>query len=331
MVENPPRARKINAWNLFKIILALALMLIVLSQLRWEDLTALWQRLSLVWLPASVALFWGVTWASARRYWSLIRKQVSLRQVFSTVIFQTVLTNFVGTIAGAASYVALLRTRSQVQVGRGVASIVLARLGDLMILLPLLVISSALVWARIENIQLLVIALGLGLLLGITLALGILVGRGRVLQQCHALTRRFGIHENKWVKRGLEPVAELAQLDSKQLGRALGELILLSVLVIGFSLLFAVCNINLFGLALTLPEIIFLNVFAILISYIPIQVFGGLGIYEVTSIYLYGLFGIAPSVMIPFVISARLYSFLLNGMLLLYPLLIQSAENKSER
>src|SRR5581483_11343400 len=102
------------------------------------------------------------------------------------------------------------------------------------------------------------------------------------------------------------------------------ELWLSSALVLVLTMLFAYSNISMFSLALSVPAILFVSVLILLISYVPIQVFGGLGIFEVSTVYLYGLFGIDSSIAIPFVITARIYLYLLNGLLLIYPLLFQS-------
>jgi uncharacterized membrane protein YbhN (UPF0104 family) len=49
-----------------------------------------------------------------------------------------------------------------------------------------------------------------------------------------------------------------------------------------------------------------------LISIIPIQVFGGLGVSEVTTMYLYGLFGVTAEVIAPILVGARVLFYLTN-------------------
>jgi len=55
-----------------------------------------------------------------------------------------------------------------------------------------------------------------------------------------------------------------------------------------------------------------------LLAIVPIQVFGGLGVYEFTSIYLYGLFGISQSEAAALVLGIRIILSVLSLALLLY-------------
>jgi uncharacterized membrane protein YbhN (UPF0104 family) len=64
--------------------------------------------------------------------------------------------------------------------------------------------------------------------------------------------------------------------------------------------------------------VLFVLTFSLLISLVPIQVFGGLGVYEVTAIYLYSLMGVRSELVVPMVVSSRIYLYLLNLLLLLY-------------
>jgi uncharacterized membrane protein YbhN (UPF0104 family) len=51
---------------------------------------------------------------------------------------------------------------------------------------------------------------------------------------------------------------------------------------------------------------------------IPIQVFGGLGIYDITNLYLYSLFGFEQAQMAAVIIGIRLIFYLINALVFLY-------------
>src|SRR4051812_10283083 len=119
--------KKSTVWNMLKIVLAVVLIGFIVSQTSVDELFALWRRISAPWLLGSIVAFYALTWAMARRYWVLIGRKVAFHELLSLVIVQTIVSNFVASSAGAVSYVAVLRSRHQIQIGRGVTSLVLAR------------------------------------------------------------------------------------------------------------------------------------------------------------------------------------------------------------
>jgi len=64
--------------------------------------------------------------------------------------------------------------------------------------------------------------------------------------------------------------------------------------------------------------LIFVNSWIQLISWIPIQVFGGLGVMETSQVYLYGLFGIPAAQMATVSVGLRVTLYLFNLISLLY-------------
>ena len=64
--------------------------------------------------------------------------------------------------------------------------------------------------------------------------------------------------------------------------------------------------------------LIFVNSWIQLISWIPIQVFGGLGVAETSQVYLYGLFGIPATQMATVSVGLRVILYLFNLISLLY-------------
>ncbi len=321
------RMQRVNFWVIAKIALALALMGVVVWNVRWEDVLALWRRLSLVWVAPSIAIFFAVTWLNARRYWILIGKRPIFRAVLGVVVFQTALTNLVATVAGAAWYVTQLKTRHQVELKSSVASALLARVCDLIVLLPILIVSSVTVWSQIEVLHGLVALVVTGIASFMLIAFAVLIGRSRAIEFLQWLAHRFGVQETLWARRALNSLDKLAQIEPARASEIFRAALWYAVLILAMSLLFAYVNLQLFALALPLPAILFVSVLALVISYIPIQVLGGLGVFEVTTLYLYTLFGLPAAEVLAFVLSARLYSWLLNGILLVYPLATSRAES----
>jgi len=123
------RSRRRTIWNWAKIALALGLMAFVLSRISVNDLVDVARRASLCWLVLAALAYCASAWFLTLRYWVLIRRQIALSQLFGVVLLQNAISNLVASGLGAASYVAVLRGEHQVTAVRGVASLLLARVG----------------------------------------------------------------------------------------------------------------------------------------------------------------------------------------------------------
>jgi len=77
-------------------------------------------------------------------------------------------------------------------------------------------------------------------------------------------------------------------------------------------------SLRAFSLIVPAPVLVFVNAWIQLISWLPIQVFGGLGVSETSQVYLYGLFGIPVLQMATVSIGLRVSSYLFNLVSLLY-------------
>jgi hypothetical protein len=157
-----------------------------------HHLVALRHRLSVAWLAGCIITFYGMVWITARRYWLLTGEKVPFRRLLNLVILQTVLGNLVSTSVGALSYVAILRSKHQLHVSRGITSLLLAKVSDLLMLLLALALSSTVLWPQITTLHwpiLLLLNSMVGLLAIISLTVilrrGFLRATGWVAQKLH--------------------------------------------------------------------------------------------------------------------------------------------------
>ncbi len=313
-----PSTSRSALWTAAKIILAVVLVGIVISQTTLADLAALINRIVLPWIPASIFAYWTITVLTAWRYWILVDRKLPLGQAMGLTVVQTVIGNFVASSAGAVSYVVLLRGRHQIELSQGITSLVLARFGDLLALTVALAASSIVLWAKIESLHWPVLVL-LSALTGVIIALllvfsfrqPIVVAGARMLHWCQL--DRF-----EPLQRLIFQLETLAAQNPERLRQKAIPFLGLSFSLMLCSFAFSYSMIHLFGIPLDTWAILFSMAIIQLLAVIPIQVFGGLGVYEVTALYLYGLLGVAAPIVIPLVISSRLYLWVLNLTLLLY-------------
>lgn len=307
-----------SLWNALKIILALLLVGYVASQTNLSDLGRLWQRISLPWLAASAALFGAIVWAMAGRYWVLIDRKITFRQTLVLVVVQTFVGNLLAASTGAISYVALLRSKHQIQLSQGVTSVLMAKFGDLLALYLALGLASWAVWPQIAPLHWLLGIVLLGISAVVLVFGAVVLFRRRVLGLAQRLLQIARLDRIRLIGRLLEQLDLLASQDPRRLRALLRDFLAYSVLSMGLSLAFGYCNLLMFGVHLDLWSVLFIAALTQLISIIPIQVFGGLGIFEITSLYLYNLFRVDQQLITPMIVSSRLYLYLLNVLLVLF-------------
>lgn len=305
-------------WNLLKAAIAIGLAAYVFTRVNIEDLIRAWQQISPAWLLAEILIFGLMVWAMARRYWVLIAKQTTFRQLLGLVVVQTAIGNLVATSAGAASYVLLLRGRHQVNLTQGIGSIILARIYDLVVLIVALALSGWMVWEKVVGLRWLIASL-LAIMLCVTLLLPVAyVIRRPLVGASRGLAERSKLDRFAFVTRFIRSLESFAEQDMAEARASAVEVGLFSVLILGLNIALAYCSVQLFAIPIGIWPIIFMLALTQIVGLIPIQVSGGLGVFDVTLLYLYGLFGFAQAQIAPAIIGWRVISYAINLLLLSY-------------
>jgi uncharacterized membrane protein YbhN (UPF0104 family) len=299
--------KKCTARQVLKITIAVALVGILFSQISAQSLSGLWNRVSIPWFFVSTFAFYATIWCMARRYWILIGRKIPFFEMLKVVSYQTIMANFVATGAGAVFYMGLLRARYNIKVGEGLLSMVLARVGDVVALFVALVFASCLVWERIRPLHFAII---------------IIVSCMTTLAFCllliMAFRRRFSIiagdFEDKFPRLLVRWISDSLQLLSQQgiVSNKIGQLAAYSVLTFGMMLLFAYCSLRTFEFGIDIWPVVFVVSLTQIIALLPLQVFGGLGLFDISYLYLYGLFGYDHSEFAPIIVGLRICFYLSN-------------------
>jgi uncharacterized membrane protein YbhN (UPF0104 family) len=305
-------------WNISKTTLALCLAGFIISQVSLGDLDALWRHISVPWLLGVFFAFGAVVWVTARRYWVLLGQRLAFRELLALVVLQTVTGNLIATSAGAASYVVGLRAEHQVRVSHSLASLLLARLGDLICLIIFLSVSSAVLWPGIGTLHWVIVSI-LALLVGLLLLIVLtMVFRQRLTTVIDRFLHALHLDRLAYLQRASQALAALAEQD---LGRLRG--LFLPILAYSFLILILMCfffyaSIQLFAVPVNIWTCVFVVSLTQLMTLVPVQVFGGLGVTDVTTMYLLGILGVSHPELAPLVIGMRLVFYAANLLLLLY-------------
>ena len=310
-------------WQVVKFATAFGLIAIVISEVNLESVSVLWKRVSMSWFLLSIVAFYGSIWFMARRYWSLIGTQISFKELFHFVIYQTIMGNMITTAVGAAWYVGALRNEGKIRITRSLFSLVAARFGDLVTLLVTLVIATLVVWRHVPTLQVLIIVV-ISVLTGVAL-IGVLtlIFRRRVVAFIGQVIDKRNLRGKSFLNRTLHQLTSFLNQEAAQYRQSIGPFSIYSVLILLSMLIFAYSSLQIFGVRIEIWPVVFVVALTQIMSFLPVQVFGGLGIYDITYLHLYGIFGMDRSEFAAVIIGLRLCYYVAN--LSLLPLLLITA------
>jgi len=326
MTDSP---KKFPLWNIAKIILALILVWFVLSKTDLTQLYALRERISLPWLALTLLLYFSLTLLKALQYYFLIGRRVDYPQVLNIVVVQNAISNFIATSAGIASYLALFRVEQGVKVSRAALAFLLAKVGDLISIWLFMLVSSLLVWPLVASFHSLIL-LSLSFIgVAILVFFAAVFLRQKFVSVLAWFVEKLKLSRFGFVNKLMDLLASLAEQEHGFVFRMVGTGIAFSLIYMTVTMLWLYASLQTFSFEIQFLQVVFVNIFMQLSSYLPIQVFGGLGVNETTSLYLYGIFNFPQTELAATLIGTRLLFYLTNLVVLLYLPVQVSAPRRS--
>jgi len=304
-------------WNLIKFLLAIVLVIFVVKKTDFSYITQLSGRFSWSWFAIRVVLFFILTALKALQYYALISK-VRYRDVLNIVVWQNAISNLVSNSAGIASYMTMFKTEQKVNLTRSGATFLIVKFGDLLAICLYLILSASIVWKEIQSLRWLTILLISGMLFGLGIFFITMLWRERFVYLIERILTWLKLDRFSLTARGLKLLHSLADEEQDSILRMLKTGVLTSLLYMTITMFFGYSEIGLFNLPVTMWGSIYITSLNQLVSFIPIQVLGGLGIAEVTLVYLYGIFGVPQAEMSGVALALRALFYLMNIAAFLY-------------
>jgi len=314
--ERPPRRTLL--WNIFKTILALFLICFVLSKTDLTQIAGLGGRVSPGWLLIDLVLFIALTLIKTGQYHALTGGAAPYPRVLNIVILQNAVSNFVAGSAGIASYLTLMKAEQGVKLRKGAVSFLIAKMGDLLAVGIFLAATTALVGAQVPVLRDLAVVLLLGIAAAVGICLLSIFLRQRFVGLLRSMLQRIHFLGLPPVQKGMEALQFLADQKEGAIFRSLRLGIAYSLAYMAVTFAWSYCNLRVFSVIIPWSVVGFVNSLMQLLSWIPIQVFGGLGVTETTLVYLYGGFGVPQPEMAAVSIGLRLLLYVLNLVVLAY-------------
>ena len=325
MTSTPNRhSRSSSLWNFLKIVLACGLIVFVVSKSDLPSLVSTLRNASVFWLIISAALYVLLTLLKALQYFVLMRSSLTYPQVLNVTIWQNAVSNFFLAGAGIAAYITMTRLQHEVKVSRSVTIFILTKLGDLIAIWLMLLITSYLLWSDIGGLQTLVMLIIVGIGGVIVFFFLTILLRQRFILALSRVLEWLRIAKLKPLEQGMHYLQSLANMEQKKIFTTFGLLLVYSFMYLAVSISFIYANLAIFHLQLTVIAVVFVSVLIQLVSYFPVSVFGGLGVTETSALYFWSFFEIPQNVLASALIGIRIVFYLFNLIPLIY-LLVYSA------
>lgn len=282
--------------SLFKVALALILIGAVVSKTSFQEVASLQGTLSWPWLITSFALFFLLTVTKGVQYWSLLGDKSPFRQILKIIIIQNALTNLVASTAGTASFLTMFRLEQNVKLRQSGLAFVLTKVSDLLFMSFFLTLSTCQVWmdmGALRRLSLVLVAVSLS---GIAVFWFVLYFRRVLAARLECVAARLSLARLGLVRRVIEMLRNVAEHEDAIISHALLRGTLFSFLYMTLTMLFAYARVQTFGIPIGFWETIFVASMMQFVSILPLQILGGLGVTEVSLIYLYSVFGIVENI-----------------------------------
>ncbi len=312
------KTKSFNVWSLIKVILAFLLVGFVISKIRLADVLALQGKISVFWLVATLVLFVLMTVLKALQYYVLIGRKIAYPSMLNIVVVQNTVSNFIATGAGLASYLTMSGIEQRGRIGRAALVFILTKIGDLISIWVFMSLTAYLLWPRVAEFHEPIFAILAGITITLLLFFAAVLLRRRFADLAAFFASKMKLMRIGVIDKFIGLLYDLAEQELVFIFHMVGVGILFSALYMAVTMLWIYATLHTFSFPIDLLTVTFVNSFMQLVSYLPIQIFGGLGVNEMTSLYLYGIFNYPQAEIAAVLIASRLLFYLLNLIVLLY-------------
>ena len=260
--------------------ITLALVAILLSQIEVADVADTLTRIEPLYLVAGFGLYVLSYFFRALRFHILLNREVGIRDIFNIICIHNMVNNLLPARTGELSYVYLLKKRHNKTAGEGAATLITARLFDLITILMLFLISTLFVSTRFD-ISAEVRWVILALMFMVVLVLIITISQGHTfVMLLRKMATRLGMDKIRILDYVFRKIDEATESFS-DMHRGMFVLSALVSIVL-WLVLYSVNYALIIGMRIdiTFWTVLFGSTFALITTILPVQGIGGFGTIE---------------------------------------------------
>ena len=296
-------------------VLAVTIAYFLLKEIDLQEIPKTLSRLSIEALFIGFISYCLLVLAKALRFRALLNLSSSVHQIFPILALHTFWGNILPMRTGDVSYVYLMQRRQKVEATQGIASLLIASLIDLILLIGLVIATGWLLRAELRNtfsgtvLYLMPLLIGSGL---ISIVIFVSVAPNACMKLADRCVRPLLRLENRtisWVvNKGLQVLQELTAFRSNQ---RFVEVWAYSVMCLLIRFGFQCYLVVEMGVDVPITRVLFALAFTNVFNLLPVQTFLNFGTTEFPFVWLLTHFGTSVEV-------ATVTGFSLHILILLY-------------
>ena len=299
-------------------MLALGLFVYVISQTDFEQLYSLKDRLSWGWLGITFLAFLLMLAIKTYQYHVFTGRKLGYFRVLEIVVVQNLLMNFVATAAGIASYLTMLGIEEDVRLGKATESFVLVKIGDVIAVSVYFLFSMLFIRPLPKGVLPIISIVGGFILIFLIVLLALLFYRDKFLAVLKDLIKLIKLDKINLVIKMLGYLEKIVAYQQSDVLQVIGRASLISFAYMGMTLAWGYARFMTFSLPLNFFVVIFVFSLLQFASWVPIYIFGGLGLSEGIWMFLLGLFLSKDPALAAVLIGIRILNYIFNAITSLY-------------
>lgn len=311
------KARTRIIGNIIKSLFAIFFIYYIFTLTDFNMLLAVLKNISIDYFILVIIFFVLEVPLASIRFWILIEKKVALTKILDLVIFQKSIASILSPVAGFAAYVTGMKADNELNIFLGISSFMFSKIGELLTIFMFLFISSIILWKQIAVVRLLVVLILFSGLIILLISIWAMNKRVAFIKFVEKLFIKFSLNKFSRLVELFDYLKSLSNINFKESFPIFLYVAGISVIIICFSISNSYFLNLAFNIKISIWAIIFMVSLQRLLSLFPIFVFGGLGVLDVTSLFLYGLFGFTQEEIAPIVLGSRILVYFLYSILLL--------------
>lgn len=189
VVQEKPDNRRQLLWRAVNLMIAIALVAFMLSQVEWSSFLEMLSGLSPVWLLAAFFVYFLQNVFRSQRFIALLdRNDIPMKIVVPIALYHNFLVRVLPFKLGEFSYIVLMRNRLDVPVEEGVSSLLGSRLLEFLMMVSVVAITLPLAGGLLANQE------SLAIILGVVIVTVVVIGfyfSGTILRWIISVMRRM--------------------------------------------------------------------------------------------------------------------------------------------
>ena len=296
-------------------VLAIVITYFLLKEIDIQEIPQTLSRLSLKALSIGFGCYCLLVLAKALRFRALLNLDSGVHEIFPILAMHTFWGNILPMRTGDVSYVYLMQRRQKVEATQGVASLLVASLIDLVLLMGLVVATAWLLRTALQHtfsgtvLYLIPLLMGGGLIAVVVFVYAAPRACMRFAEWCAGSLLALGKRPISWVVENV--LAVLRELTTFRSNRRFLEVWIYSVLCLVIRFGFQCYLVTEMGVEIPMVEVLFALAFTNVFNLLPVQTVGNFGTTEFPFVWLLNHFGTSVEV-------ATVTGFSLHILILLY-------------